>query len=107
MDVQPIVYSSLNIKNNRSEEDIALYLGAECGEVADWLLNPSKRKEDLLGECADVIICAVDLAIQHKINQFPNMTPEVVARFAIRSLEEQIVIKSKKWLDKQKSEGEV
>lgn len=100
MNINPIITASVQIKNGRTEKEIALYLSSEAGEVADWLLNPQKRKEALHGECADVIICAVDLAIQHVINQFPDADPNLVAGMAISSLENQIRVKSNKWLGK-------
>lgn len=105
MDITPIIKASIQIDNGRTEKEIALYLSSEAGEVADWLLNPQKRKEALHGECADVIICAVDLAIQHAINQFPDADPELVAGMAISSLETQIRTKSEKW--RGKSDGSI
>lgn len=100
MDITSIINASVQIQNGRTEKEIALYLSSEVGEVADWLLNPQKRKEALHGECADVIICAVDLAIQHIINQFPNADPSLVAGMAISSLETHIRVKAEKWRGK-------
>lgn len=102
LDLSSIVETSVEKEDGRSLKDIALYLNSESGEVADWLLNPQKRKEGLLGECSDVIICAVDLAFQYLKTQHPysELDDQSLANILSVMLEETIDKKCEKWVGK-------
>lgn len=66
LDISAAVHASEVVNQVRDVFEVMAYLTSETGECADWLVNPDRQKEDLLGECADVIICALDLALIHK-----------------------------------------
>jgi len=102
LDISSIIQTSVEKEDGRSLKDIALYLNSESGEVADWLLNPQKQKEGLLGECSDVIICAVDLAFQYLRTQpaYSTLDDKSLSNILSIILEETIDEKCAKWAGK-------
>lgn len=99
LDVSTAVYTSRHVNQKRGVLDVMAYLTSETGECADWLVNPDRRKEDLLGECADVIICALDLALVYK-KETSDLEDQELAEEVISHLNDLLKTKSKKWLDK-------
>jgi len=102
LDLSTVIETGILKDNDRTQKDIALYLNSEAGEVADWLLNPNKRKESLLGECSDVIICVVDLAFRH-LREDPDLgrlSDDQLKLLLTTLLQETIKQKCHKWANK-------
>lgn len=99
LDISAAVHASANVNQTRDVMSVMAYLTSETGECADWLVNPDRRKEDLLGECADVIICALDLALVHKAAT-SSLDGQELAEEVISHLNDLLKIKAEKWLDK-------
>lgn len=99
LDISTAVHASRHVNQLRNVMDVMAYLTAETGECADWLVNPDRRKEDLLGECADVIICALDLALVHK-KATSDLDSLELADEVIGQLNDLLKLKAEKWLDK-------
>lgn len=99
LDVSTAVYASRHVNKTRDVMDVMAYLTAETGECADWLVNPDRQKEDLLGECADVIICALDLALVYK-KKTSDLDGQELAHEVIGQLNDLLKLKAEKWMDK-------
>lgn len=99
LDISTAVHTSRHVNQMRSVMDVMAYLTSETGECADWLVNPDRRKEDLLGECADVIICALDLALMHK-KSTSGLDGQELADEVVGHLNDLLKTKAEKWLDK-------
>lgn len=99
LDVSTAVYASQHVNKTRDMMDVMAYLTAETGECADWLVNPDRQKEDLLGECADVIICALDLALVYK-KKTSDLDGQELADEVIEQLNDLLKLKAEKWMDK-------
>nr|DAY73766.1 MAG TPA: hypothetical protein [Caudoviricetes sp.] len=99
LDVSTAVHASQHVNQTRGVMDVMAYLTAETGECADWLVNPDRQKEDLLGECADVIICALDLALVYK-KKTSDLDGQELADEVIGQLNELLKLKAEKWMDK-------
>ena len=99
LDVSTAVYASQHVNKTRGVMDVMSYLTAETGECADCLVNPDHQKEDLLGECADVIICALDLALVHK-KKTSDLDGQELADEVIGQLNDLLKLKAEKWMDK-------
>lgn len=99
LDVSTAVYASRHVNKTRDMMDVMAYLTAETGECADWLVNPDRQKEDLLGECADVIICALDLALVYK-KKTSDLNGQELADEVIGQLNDLLKLKAEKWMDK-------
>ena len=99
LDISTAVHASCHVNQMRSVLDVMAYLTSETGECADWLVNPDRRKEDLLGECADVIICALDLALVHK-KETSDLDGQELADEVIGHLNQLLKLKAEKWMDK-------
>ena len=99
LDISTAVHASSHVNQPRSLFEIMAYLTSETGECADWLVNPDRQKEDLLGECADVIICALDLALRHK-KETSDLDGQELADEVIGQLNDLLKLKAEKWMDK-------
>lgn len=99
LDVSTAVHASRYVNQPRSIFEVMAYLTSETGECADWLVNPDRQKEDLLGECADVIICALDLALRHK-KETSDLDGQELADEVIGQLNDLLKLKAEKWMDK-------
>lgn len=99
LDISAAVHASEVVNQVRDVFEVMAYLTSETGECADWLVNPDRQKEDLLGECADVIICALDLALIHKQKtsglRGKELTDEVIDHLNVLIRE-----KADKWVKK-------
>lgn len=99
LDISTAVHASRHVNQPRDVKDVLAYLTSEVGECADWLVNPDRRKEDLLGECADVIICALDLALVYK-KDTSDLDGQELADEVIGQLNDLLKMKAEKWMDK-------
>lgn len=99
LDISAAVHASHKVNQPRDVFQVMAYLASETGECADWLVNPDRQKESLYGECADVIICALDLALTHK-KQTTGLDGQKLADEVISDLNDLLKVKAEKWLDK-------
>lgn len=99
LDISTVVHASRHVDQIRNVFGVLAYLLSEAGECADWLVNPARRKEDLLAECADVIICAIDLALVHK-KETSDLDGQELADEVIGQLNDLLKVKAEKWMDK-------
>jgi len=99
LDISTPVHASRHVNQSRNVFEVMAYLTSETGECADWLVNPDRQKEDLLGECADVIICALDLALVHK-KATSDLDGQELADEVVGQLNDLLKLKAEKWLDK-------
>lgn len=99
LDISPVIDASRCVNQDRTVLDVMAYLAAETGECADWLVNPDRRNEDLLGECTDVIICAIDLALIHK-RDTSDLTGQELVDEVLGHLNNLLKTKSEKWVAK-------
>lgn len=99
LDISTAVHASRHVNQPRDVFQVMAYLASETGECADWLVNPDRQKESLYGECVDVIICALDLALTHK-KQTTGLDGQKLADEVIADLNDLLKIKAEKWLDK-------
>jgi NTP pyrophosphatase (non-canonical NTP hydrolase) len=99
LDISTAVHASHKVNQPRDVFQVMAYLASETGECADWLVNPDRQKEDLLGECADVIICALDLALLHK-KSTSGLDGQELADEVVGHLNDLLKVKAEKWLDK-------
>lgn len=99
LDISTAVHASRHVNQPRGVFEVMAYLTSETGECADWLVNPDRQKEDLLGECADVIICALDLALMHK-KSTSDLDGQELADEVVGHLNDLLKVKAEKWLDK-------
>lgn len=99
LDISAAVHASHKVNQPRDVFQVMAYLASETGECADWLVNPDRQKESLYGECADVIICALDLALTHK-KQTTGLDGQKLADEVIADLNDLLKTKAEKWLDK-------
>ncbi len=99
LDISTAVHASRHVNQPRTVFEVMAYLTSETGECADWLVNPDRQKEDLLGECADVIICALDLALRHK-KETSGLDGQELADEVVNHLNDLLKVKAEKWMDK-------
>ena len=99
LDISAAVHASEVVDQVRDSFQVMAYLTSETGECADWLVNPDRQKEDLLGECVDVIICAIDLALIHK-QQASGLRGKELTDEVIGQMNTLIREKADKWVKK-------
>lgn len=99
LDISAAVHASRTVNQVRGVKDVMIYLTSETGECADWLANPDRQKEDLMGECADVIICALDLALIHK-RETSDLDGQELADEVVSHLNDLLRAKAEKWVAK-------
>lgn len=100
LDITKVAEVSRDVQQRRTVESVALYLNVEAGEAGDCIVNPEKAKEHVIGECADVIICAIDLALVHAHKEFKDVNEDIIVRQTLERLNEAIQVKTQKWADK-------
>lgn len=83
---------SVELDPNKDIRNVMLHLNSEVGEMNDWINRPWRQKEDFVGECADSIICIVDVLLMHyRAKGIDNPL------FVIDDLNKQIELKTEKW----------
>lgn len=83
---------SIELDHNKDIRNVMLQLNSEIGEMNDWINRPERQKEDFVGECADSIICIVDVLLMHyRAKGIDNPL------FVLDDLNKQIELKTGKW----------
>ena len=68
-DVEKIINTSINIKSERTLENIFMAGVEEVGELSKVLRIPSHGEDGVVGECVDVMLTIVDLATQDLVSR--------------------------------------
>lgn len=74
---------SKNIKNDRTEYDVFKHLCAESEEIRQELSTNTPGEDGVMGECIDVILCALDMIFLDN----PNITEQEIINYAHKKCE--------------------